>query len=665
MTSVDMSSVVIILVAAAVFLALIVWFTVDVRHVKKWTGISFLIAIAGGLIIYGAIDADQFKDMPVIAVLRTVVHVGRMFGNAGDGSHDAFVGIVGDSIFTSMFYWLVHFFAYYSVVSALVLAIGKDIVKIFRTWLLRFRDIELIYGINDDSIRLGETLARNRRISLVFVGTGSVPDSLVNRTGALVYDDPEAMNAGPSFLKRMSVKKGTAKIRISALSMDDEANYSYAVRMRSSLKETDISPSNTELVMFARAASLGNELQNFEDNYGYGSVKVFDRRELASRLLFREHPIADVITFDDKGRAMDDAHILMVGFGNIGQEMLRRIVALGQFEGSTLHVHIFDPAIDKIDGYFKARYPGLLDNYDISFKAADARSSIYTEYVREEAENLKYIIIATGNESVGNEIAYGTIDILASCGIYLPVYQCYYDKIIRNHYKDECIVTKVIDDEILYGTKLDAISKEINHFYYGEGDADEQWKRCDYFSRMSCNASADYLLGLMNRLGLMPASTKSEKLVAGSSSIKPNESEDESIPSKFMESGDESLAYKTSNCEISNTISDIISGEFLENLAKSEHLRWMGFHYSMGYQPMTKKQIDERVRLYQKDSSVRILKDVEHKRHGCLVPWDDLDELSDFENSYTGKNVDYKQMDRENVKAVCKIISQMIDKGTA
>ena len=173
MTSVDMSSVVIILVAAAVFLALIVWFTVDVRHVKKWTGISFLIAIAGGLIIYGAIDADQFKDMPVIAVLRTVVHVGRMFGNAGDGSHDAFVGIVGDSIFTSMFYWLVHFFAYYSVVSALVLAIGKDIVKIFRTWLLRFRDIELIYGINDDSIRLGETLARNRRISLVFVGTGS------------------------------------------------------------------------------------------------------------------------------------------------------------------------------------------------------------------------------------------------------------------------------------------------------------------------------------------------------------------------------------------------------------------------------------------------------------------------------------------------------------
>ncbi len=602
-----MSNVVIILIAAAVFLALIIWFTVDVRHVKKWTGISFLIAIAGGLIIYGSIDADQFKDMPMIAVLRTVVHVGRMFGNAGDGSHDAFVGIVGDTIFASMFYWLVHFFAYYSVVSALVLTIGKDLVKTFRTWLLKFRDIELMYGINDYSISLGETLVGKRRVSLVFVGSGSVPDSLVNRTGALIYDDPEAMNAGPEFLKRMSVRKGTGKIRVSALSMDDDANYAYARRMLRSLEKTDISPSDTELVMFARAASLGTQLQALNDDYGYGSVKVFDKTELAARILFREYPIADVIDFDDTGRAMNDANILMVGFGRIGQEILRRIVASGQFEGSNLHVHIYDTDIDKISGFFTARYPGLLDNYDITFKAADARSCIFTEYVREEAESLNYVIVAPGNESAGNEIAYGIIDILFSCGIYIPVYQCYYDKIIRNHHSEESVVKKVIDEDILYGTKLDALSKEINHFYYGEGDVDEQWKRCDYFSRMSCNASADYLLGLMKRLGIKN--------------------------------------------------SDDIDAALLENLAMSEHLRWMGFHYAMGYQSMTKNEIEERVKLYQKDKSVRILKDTKNKRHGCLAPWEDLDELSAYENSYTGKNVDYKQMDRENVKAVCKIIS--------
>jgi len=611
---INMSNVVIILVAAAVFLALILWFTVDTKHVRKWTGISFLIAIGGGLIIYGVIDADQFKDMPVIAVLRTVVHVGRMFGNAGDGSHDAFVAIAGKSIFTSMFYWLVHFFAYYSVVSALVLAIGKDILKGFRTWLLRFRDIELVFGISDETIKLGEAIGKDGHKSLVFVGNGTVPESVINRTGALIYDDEEALRANTSFVRRLSLKKGKRRIRVSALSLDDEGNYSYAVNMLKSLKEADISCSNTELVMFARSASLGAELQALNDNYGYGSVKVFERTELAARLLFRKYPIAGAISFDNKGKAIEDVNVLMVGFGPIGQEILRRIVSMGQFYDSSLHVHIFDPSYEKISGFYKARYPGLLDHYDISFEQADARSSVFADYVKKMAGSLKYIIIAPGNEAVGSEIAYGILDILDMCDVGLPVYQCYYDKIIRNHQNDECEVTNVFDEEILYGTRLDALSKEINHFYYGEGSITEQWDRCDYFSRMSCRASADYLSGLLKRL------------------------------------------------DLTSKDNDELSSDILENLAMSEHLRWMGFHYSMGYQPMTESEISQRKELYKKDNTVRILKDTKNKHHGCLVPWDELDRLSEFENSITGKNIDYKQMDRENIKAVYGIICRLEDK---
>ena len=74
---------------------------------------------------------------------------------------------------------------------------------------------------------------------------------------------------------------------------------------------------------------------------------------------------------------------------------------------------------------------------------------------------------------------------------------------------------------------------------------------------------------------------------------------------------------------------------------------------------MSREECIKRAELYQKDNKVRILKDTTLKRHACLIPWDDLDELSVFENSYTGKNVDYKQMDRENIKAVIGIISAM------
>jgi len=52
----------------------------------------------------------------------------------------------------------------------------------------------------------------------------------------------------------------------------------------------------------------------------------------------------------------------------------------------------------------------------------------------------------------------------------------------------------------------------------------------------------------------------------------------------------------------------------------------------------------------------RISKDAAGKRHACLIPWDDMDELSKRENAVTGKNIDYKQMDRDNVKVVLDLM---------
>ena len=605
-----MSSIAIILIAAAVFLALIIWFTEDTEHVKIWTGIAFLVAILGGLCIYGTIDANQFSEIPPIAVLRTVIHVCKMFGNAGDGSHDAFVKIVGESIFTSCFYWIVHFFAYFSVISAVILVIGKDILRSFRTWLLRFREIEIIYGIDDNTLGLGEALKKGRKISLVFVGNGSVNDSYINRTGALVYSDPNAMQPTGKFLKRLGIKGKGRKIRISTLSKDVEKNYSYALKMLKCLEEAGVDPSNTELVMFARAAMLGNELQALGDHYGYGMVKAYDQTELAARLLTWKYPLSDEMTFDDKGKATKDVDILMVGFGGIGQELIRKIVPVGQFEGSSFHVHIFDPAFEKKNGFFSSRYPDLLKKYDIQIEAVDARSERFSEYVKEKAKSLSLITVAVGNEELGQEITYGIIDILADNDVEMPVYQCYKDKIIRNKAREECVTTSVFDKEIMYGQGLNALAKEINHYYCGEGSAEEQWKTCDYFSRMSSCASADYLSGLLKRLGLDKVSPES------------------------------------------------ISGELLENLAKCEHLRWMGFHYAIGYTPMDKKELAERAELYKKGLVPSVAKNAKNKRHACLIPWEEIDELSSLETTLTGRHHDFKQVDRDNVKAVWEIISK-------
>ncbi|MBR4667473.1 MAG: hypothetical protein IKO76_01800, partial [Butyrivibrio sp.] len=101
-----------------------------------------------------------------------------------------------------------------------------------------------------------------------------------------------------------------------------------------------------------------------------------------------------------------------------------------------------------------------------------------------------------------------------------------------------------------------------------------------------------------------------------------------------------------------------ISAEMLENLAKSEHHRWCAFHYSMGYSCMSDEVREKRAEMYKQDKSVRVTKDPQNKLHACLIPWDDLDELSDYENALTGRNVDYKQSDRDNIITVMKILNK-------
>ena len=90
-------------------------------------------------------------------------------------------------------------------------------------------------------------------------------------------------------------------------------------------------------------------------------------------------------------------------------------------------------------------------------------------------------------------------------------------------------------------------------------------------------------------------------------------------------------------------------------MAISEHDRWCAFHYCMGFRAMTQEEYQERCRIYREEkaknpaSRYRIGKDMVRRIHSCLIPWDQLDQLSAAENAVTGGSVDYKALDRNNV----------------
>ena len=596
-------SVVVILVSAAIFLALIFYLAVDIENREKWSSLAFTVAILGGIVIYGSINTKVLGFGP-IAVLRTVFDMGKMFG--GVFRADEFAGLVGNSAGLMFLFWVVHFFAYYSLVSALVNLLGRSAVKKYRTWLLLINNVELIFGTDENSIAFGKKISKNQKVSVVFVGSDVSGEMTIRQLGGVLYNDDDATSATDKFVRRLSVKKSSGTIRLTALSEDTDANLSYATKLLKSLEKSGINPIQTQLVMLGRGNEDAASLLASKDHYGFGSVKIFEKPELVARLLMQEHPICDAISFDENGAATENAECLLVGFGRVGQEVLRKIVANGQFEGSRFHLMVFDPAYERINGFFKLRYGAMLDNYNIEFAPYDGRSEKAFDYLVRNARLLRYIVVAVDDERTGYEIAHSFQEVLGLQDINLPIYQCVKDKVFSYSIGKEREKKSIFDTDVLYRGKMDELAIQINHYYCGESEsAEKQWQDCDYFSRMSCRASADYLKSLLGRLG---------------------------ADKRAME------------------------GELLENLAKSEHLRWNAFHFSMGYNRMDEDTIKARAEMFKKDGKTRVMKDAAGKLHACLISWDELDELSELEERLTGKKPDYKEMDRDNIRTVHKIV---------
>ena len=152
----------------------------------------------------------------------------------------------------------------------------------------------------------------------------------------------------------------------------------------------------------------------------------------------------------------------------------------------------------------------------------------------------------------------------------------------------------------------------------------EKWVACDSFSKMSSRASADFVPAFLRAAGV----TREELL-----------------------SGD----WQPER-------------ELLRNLGETEHLRWNAFHYAMGYSTMSAEEFEANARTWVRCKAEgrpcpKIAKNSEKRTHACLVSWEELNELSRRENALTGRDVDYQQMDIDNVLTLPKLLRAGEKKG--
>ena len=554
-------------------------------------------------------------------IMRAVIDVGMMF--YGRGNTDLFESLPVSKEPAYVFgFWLIHVIAFGTTASALLIYFGSELRRwgsIIKNKMPYISDIDLIFGINANSLALGRHLADIKCNMLVYVENilKENYESAIRGLGGLIYSDTKALRASVSFLKTIGMKRRRRKLRLFVLSDDYDSNIRYAQMMLKSLEELKIPPTQTELILLGTDESKGMLFQSAGERYGYGNVISFEECEMTARLLIHKYPLCDFINFDANGRASEDVEVLIGGFGRIGHEVLRKVLANGRFEGSRLTVTIFDPKHGDRTGFVRSQYYKMfaMPDAEIGFESKDIRSGECFKYLQEHASKLKYIVICLEDRETARNIALRMVDRLYALKYPQNVYTCD-SKSIRcySHDAEKCEAYWIYDSDLLYSEELDKYAKELHHYYskYKGNTLEEDWKQCGYFHRMSSRASVDYLIPLLH------------KITAGT---------------------------------------NILTSAQKENLAKCEHLRWCAFHYTFGYEAMEMEEFIARLKKQQAEiqengsSGITPRQDTEARKHVCLVSWDKLDEISQTENSITHGNRDFKQNDRDNIDTIMELIN--------
>ena len=617
-----MKPVIMILLILAVFAAVVLNLAAQTRLRRIVMGTAAVIAVAIGAIWYGYGYAWCYGVNPT-SMFRSLLAMCRMFGGVNDMGSIAASPLLGTPAGTAVF-WFGHFCAFYVTASAAITTLGESLLRRIRVTLLRNGPLLVIYGVNSASVSYGKDMAGQKGYAILFVdpdGDTSF-ESTIRSFGAVLEKDKRALEPDQRFLRHINMGQGDRRLELAAMHADGRKNLHYAEMFCDAMAADGIEPRQTSLLI----SGIGDKSASFQasEGRGFGRVLAFDDYELTARLVIREFPPCDRIAFDETGKAAEDFHAVILGYGRMGRAMLAQLVCNGQFCGSRFRADVFDPVPQ--NGFLHGRE--LTQHYDIRFHSVNGMTDEFYSFLEENRSSIRCIILCTGNPADNREIAEDLAGWFRGSGRQPMIIQTskgnYYG-LDESGGSTEC--TNIYRRDVLDIDRIDAMAMQINQMYCrGNGlDAEENWEKCGYFDRMSSRASADFYPAILRCAG----QTEEQVLNGG-------------WPPK---------------------------DEVLENLAITEHLRWCAFHYVMGYRLMPQEIYEQRAEQYLREKektgagTTRIGKDSKKRLHACLIPWEELDALSERENAVTGGTVDYKSMDRDNILAIPQVIAAMKEAG--
>ena len=608
-----------VLLGGALILAVLLTMTLKPVLFSRLVVISMIITVLGGLFYYGFGYYEVSRNL-LLTTLRTPVFVFRMFVGVNELATISGTWPVSSAAGLAVF-WLIHTLAFFSTASAAMKTLGAEALRHLRLLLSRRGDLTLIYGINDRSIALGQECLATGKSSVVFVSdnTSNITVNDLNAMGMSALIGPSAVACEDRIIRKLHL--GSRTLTVYAVDGDPDRDLFFATRLKESLERLGVPAENTRITLPGAEDIITSMLQVSQERYGFGYVSVYDASDLTARALIRLCPPWESVSFDGDGMATEDYECVIVGFGSHGQAVLKQLVMNAQFAGSRFRATVFSPSYSAEAGYIRADSPELLNHYEVRSVQADARSSEFYDFIQQRLSSLKLIAVCTGDDEHNREISDNLMLFLQRRGAEnIAVVRCgdtgvYYQERVGS----PIMTLDIYSQAFLSAENADRNAIILNSVYDTSDRSNwEKWVACDSFSKMSSRASAEFLPAFIRASG-----SSREEMIEGNWQ-----------PSEKM----------------------------LENLGKTEHLRWNAFHFANGYRTMSDEEFESNAATWRRcqeegiPSTVRIAKDTAARTHACLVSWDELDALSLKVGAVTGRTVDYKQYDINNVLTLPKIL---------
>lgn len=344
-------------------------------------------------------------------------------------------------------------------------------------------------------------------------------------------------------------------------------------------------------------------------------VKLINIANLAAHTLSEKYKPVDHIEIDTETcGAKEDFRVAVLGLNHITREAMFKIYTQGRFENSKFVLDVYDVGSEAKSATFKSKYPGFfkdanvnLYNYGRFVDAIDA--------IRANLHKYKLLIVDIGDDSQNYSFIKDVQEKIIEDSLADVTVAVY-----LSSPSDELLDLDLYPSIIVFGS--------LESIYNPDAIILESYFRSGRFVNDYYNSTKKDAVKMRNWIGMSEFDKGSNISVADFNYTFVNLI-GKGVFSKFKSSE-----------EFKKWLHD--NPKKFETLVKTEHLRWSAYLYSNGWDVMP---LESDIMVENKNSI--------EKKHSCLVPFDELEKVSEMFNE------DYKKYDADNVEIIYEIYKML------